>query len=241
MNRMENEEIRLMMGKAGEQGIALSRQQAESLISYYHLMVEKNKVMNLTRITDFADVVEKHFIDSLMAVRVMDLALVKKVMDLGSGAGFPGIPLKIAFPQIELTMIDSVAKKMQFVREASREIGLEDCEALHVRAEDLARNADYRERFDLCVSRAVANLSTLTEYCLPFVRVGGSFLAYKAGGCSEEVEQAGEAIRRLGGDIKEVAEFDLYGMGRAVIRIDKMKKSPAQYPRKAGIPARNPL
>jgi 16S rRNA (guanine527-N7)-methyltransferase len=221
--------------------ITLSEEQLEQFTTYYEMLVEKNKVMNLTAITEFDEVIEKHFLDSLSLIRVKDLNEKISIIDLGTGAGFPGIPLKIAFPEIDVTLVDSLNKRVLFLSEVIAKLGLKNISATHERAEIIANNADYREKFDLCVSRAVANLSTLTEYCLPFVKVGGQFISYKSGECDEEVTAAKNAIFLLGGKTASVEKFTLGESGRAFVIIDKIKKTPKQYPRKAGTPAKEPL
>ena len=170
--------------------IELNEKQISQFLKYYELLVETNKVMNLTAITEFDEVVEKHFLDSLSLCRVYDLKIDAKILDLGSGAGFPGIPLKIAFPNLELVLADSLNKRIKFLNQVIDELELKDITAVHARAEELGRNKDYREQFDVCVSRAVANLSSLSEYCIPFVKVGGKFISYKSGSIEEEVAEA---------------------------------------------------
>ena len=189
-------------------GIELTDHQLQQFLIYYEMLVEKNKVMNLTAITDFDEVIEKHFLDSLSLIRVLDLHQPISVMDMGTGAGFPGIPLKIAFPEISVTLADSLNKRVIFLKEVIAELGLKDIDAIHGRAEDLAQKKDYRENFDLCVSRAVANLSTLAEYCIPFVKIGGMFIAYKAGECDEEVAAAKSSVFLLGGKIQQIKKLE---------------------------------
>ncbi len=222
-------------------GIELSDEQLEQFLTYYEMLIEKNKVMNLTAITDFDEVLEKHFEDSLSLIQAVDLEKSQAVMDLGTGAGFPGIPLKIAFPNLQITLADSLNKRILFLDDVIRELGLTGIDTVHGRAEDLAKNSDYREKFDLCVSRAVANLSTLSEYCLPFVKIGGKFISYKAGECDEEVAASKSSIFLLGGKISDIKKFELGESGRAFVIIDKVSGTPKKYPRKAGTPSKDPL
>ena len=224
-----------------ERGWPVDGQKADQLMTYYCMLVEKNRVMNLTRITDFQDALIKHFADSLMIADHVDLDHVGTVLDLGSGAGFPGVPLRIMYPHLHLVMIDSVGKKMSFVQDVIDELQLTHTEARHVRAEDLARDRKHREQYDLVVSRAVANLSTLAEYCLPFVKTGGCFAAYKADNCEDEVAEAAAAIRKLGGEPADVRKYSFSGLGRAIVLVKKKSTTPALYPRKAGTPAKEPL
>ena len=222
-------------------GIELSDEQLEQFLTYYEMLIEKNKVMNLTTITDFDEVLEKHFEDSLSLIQAVDLEKSQTVIDLGTGAGFPGIPLKIAFPNLQITLADSLNKRILFLDDVIRELGLTGIDTVHGRAEDFAKNSDYREKFDLCVSRAVANLSTLSEYCLPFVKIGGKFISYKAGECDEEVAASKSSVFLLGGKISDIKKFELGESGRAFVIIDKVSGTPKKYPRKAGTPSKDPL
>ncbi|MCR5144369.1 MAG: 16S rRNA (guanine(527)-N(7))-methyltransferase RsmG [Lachnospiraceae bacterium] len=224
-----------------ELNIELTDSQLDQFIKYYEMLIEKNKVMNLTAITDFDEVIEKHFLDSLSLIKVKDLHTRTNVLDLGTGAGFPGIPLKIAFPELHITLMDSLNKRILFLQDVIDELGLENIEAIHGRAEEAAKNKNHREKYDLCVSRAVANISTLCEYCLPFIKVGGEFISYKSGNIDEELESAKKGIKILGGKTKEVFKFDLNKQGRSFVIIDKIDKTPKAYPRKAGTPSKNPL
>ena len=221
--------------------VTLSEQQLEQFEIYYDMLIEKNKVMNLTAITEFDEVLEKHFLDSVSLIRAVDLQQPLKVMDLGTGAGFPGIPLKIVFPNLKITLADSLNKRVLFLQEVIQALGLTDIEAVHGRAEDLAREKSQRQQYDLCVSRAVANLSTLSEYCLPFVKIGGKFVSYKSGDCNEEVTNSKSAVFLLGGKITDAVKFDLGEAKRTFVILDKVKGTPKEYPRKAGTPSKKPL
>lgn len=221
--------------------INLTEKQIEQFLKYYEILVETNKVMNLTAITEFDEVIEKHFLDSLSLVRVFDLNRNVKILDLGTGAGFTGIPLKITFPEIDIVLADSLNKRVKFLNEVVETLQLKQVETVHGRAEELAKNKKYREQFDLCTSRAVANLSSLSEYCIPFVKEGGRFISYKSGEIEEEVDQAKHAIHVLGGKLDQVYKFDLHEQKRSFVIIEKVKKTPAVYPRKAGTPTKEPL
>ena len=222
-------------------GISISEEQLEQFIRYYEMLIEKNKVMNLTAITDFDEVIEKHFIDSLNLFRFADLKADKTIIDMGTGAGFPGIPLKIAFPNLKITLADSLNKRILFLNDVISELGLTDIDTVHGRAEDLAKDKTYRENYDICVSRAVANLSTLSEYCLPFVKIGGQFISYKSGDCDEEITNAKSAIFLLGGRLNQIQKFEINDNSRSFVIIDKVNGTSKQYPRKAGLPSKKPL
>lgn len=221
--------------------LSLDEKQINQFITYYEMLVEKNKVMNLTAITEFDEVIEKHFLDSLSLCKVMDLDTEISVLDMGTGAGFPGIPLKIAFPKLNVVLADSLNKRILFLDEVIAELGLEKIETIHARAEELGRNKDYREKFDLVVSRAVANLASLNEYCLPFAAIGGKFISYKSGEIEEEVINAKNSVFLLGGKVKDIFKFDLYEQKRSFVVIEKIKGTPKTYPRKAGTPTKTPL
>lgn len=228
-----------------ELNITLTDEQIEQFLQYYEMLVEKNKVMNLTGITEYEEVIQKHFLDSLSLIRVIpDIASQKlTVIDLGTGAGFPGIPLKIAFPELEITLMDSLNKRILFLQEVIDALGLKKVSAVHGRAEEMASNATHRQQYDLCVSRAVSNLAVLTEYCLPFVKKGGLFVSYKSADSDAEIQEGKKAISILGGKLTSVDKFQLpdSDLRRALVCIKKVKDTPKKYPRKAGIPAKLPL
>lgn len=223
--------------------IRLTGDQKSQFDLYYELLIEWNRVMNLTGITDYDEVNLKHFTDSLTISRIIDMAQINTLIDVGTGAGFPGIPIKIAFPHIKVYLLDSLNKRIKFLNEVIKKLGLKNIYAFHGRAEDFAKDRQYREKFDVCVSRAVANLSTLSEYCIPFVKTGGYFVSYKGGDSDEEVVRSENAITLLGGEIENTDRFFLpdTDMGRTLIKIRKRKSTPNRYPRKAGIPSKEPL
>ena len=226
-----------------ESGIDLTDRQAEQFEQFYEMLVEKNKVMNLTAITEFEDVLLKHFIDSVYGSELFMTKDIRKVIDVGTGAGFPGIPLKILYPEKEFTLLDSLMKRLVFLDEVINQLSLDKTVTVHARAEDAARDKRYREQFDCCVSRAVANLSTLSEYTLPFIKVGGLFISYKSGNSDAEIQQAKKAVHLLGGEIEKVEKLTLPSsdIERSIIFIRKIHPTSRQYPRKAGVPGKTPL
>ena len=228
-----------------EFGIELTAEMEEQFLLYYNMLIEWNSFMNLTAITDFDEVLKKHFTDSVSLIRAIpDLGEKKyRMIDIGTGAGFPGIPLKIVFPNISVVLLDSLNKRVNFLNEVISKLQLTDITAMHGRAEDFAKNKEYRESFDLCVSRAVANLATLSEYCLPFVKKNGRFISYKSEKVSEEFEVSGKAISVLGGEYENQVTFELpdSDIYRNLFIIKKKSATPGKYPRKAGLPSKEPI
>ena len=234
---------KIFESKLNELGITLTDQQKQQFVKFYELLVEWNKVMNLTGITEYEEVNEKHFVDSLSIVKAIDISKVETIIDVGTGAGFPGIPLKIAFPHLKVVLLDSLNKRIKFLDTVINELGLDDINTIHGRAEDFSKQGDYREQFDLCVSRAVANLATLSEYCIPYVKKGGLFVPYKSGEIEEEIDQSKKAVHVLGGKIEDVVKFRLPGteIGRSFVIIRKLQNTARKYPRKAGLPSKEPI
>lgn len=222
--------------------IVLNQKQRDQFIRFYEILLEWNSFMNLTAITEFDEVIEKHFVDSLSIVRVIQMEN-QKLIDLGTGAGFPGIPIKIAFPETSILLADSLNKRVKFLNHVICELDLKDVAAVHGRAEDLAKMKNHREQYDICVSRAVANLATLSEYCIPFVKQDGYFISYKSETGDKETNEAQSAIEQCGGILDRVDAFQLPGTeyNRKLICIHKIKKTDLKYPRKAGIPAKEPI
>ena len=224
-------------------GVTLSDEQIRQFLKYFEMLVEWNEVMNLTAITEYDEVMKKHFVDSISLCKAYDVSQKKTVIDVGTGAGFPGLALKIAFPNLQVTLLDSLNKRINFLNEVISALGLTGVETIHGRAEDYAKPGKCREKYDLCVSRAVSNLATLSEYCLPYVKTGGSFISYKSGTVQEETRQAEKAIKILGGDLQEITYFNLSDteISRSLIPVKKIKSTPKAYPRKAGTPLKTPL
>ncbi len=217
----------------------ISGETAERCHDYWQLVKKKNEVMNLTAVTDDDEAAKRHFQDSLELLKLADFAG-KRVIDVGTGAGFPGVPLKLAQPDIDLCLLDSLGKRVDFLREACTGLGVEG-EFIHARAEEQAMKPDYRDGFDIAVSRAVARLNLLSELCLPYVKEGGVFLAMKAGDSEEEINEAKTAIRTLGGRIEKVVEYEQDGVTRCVVVIRKQGATPKGYPRPFAKIKKNPL
>lgn len=239
---------KLLTDTANSYNLSLTTEQIEQFKIYWHLLEEYNSHTNLVSSSDIETVITKHFIDSISLAllnKYIDFNAQMKVMDIGSGGGFPGVPLMIAYPSWKLSAVDSVGKKTKFIELLSKELGFENrIEILTTRAEDIGHKEKYREKFDLVVSRAVSKLSTLSEYCIPFVKKDGLFVAYKAKQVTDELNQATNAILALGGELKEVITYSLPEkdpVERTLIVIKKARQTPAKYPRKAGIPKKTPI
>lgn len=243
MEGIVRDRIDLLIQKLKLLDITISEKQTEQFLMFYKMMVNINQVMNLTSITEPVEVIDKHFLDSLAVKRMYDLNGNVSVIDVGTGAGFPGIPLKIVFPDIHIVLLDSLNKRVKFLKDVVEALGFENIECIHGRSEDVGKIDKYREKFDLCVSRAVANLSVLSELCIPFVKIGGKFISYKAGNSEEEIRDAKVAVTKLGGKIRRVEKFSLPGteLERVFVEIEKIKETQKKYPRKAGLPERMPL
>lgn len=231
----------ILAARGAEAGLRFSELQLKQFNRYYEMLIETNKVMNLTAITEPEDVAVKHMIDSLLAY---DKEMAGKILaDIGTGAGFPGVPLKIYCPELKVVLIDSLGKRLNFLQQVIDALALKDIRCEHSRAEDAGRNKQHREKYDFVTARAVARLSVLAEYCLPLAKKGGQFIALKGSKYAEEITEGTEAVKILGGKIVSAEPVKLPGLddGRAIIKINKIKTTPAQYPRKAGTPEKQPL
>lgn len=226
-----------------EHGVALTEQQVAQFEAYYRMLILWNESMNLTGITERTDVYWKHFYDSLTPAFFVDFTACEHVLDVGSGAGFPAFPLKIAFPHISVTVVDSLKKRLSFLQEICQQLDLQHIETVHARAEELGQQEQYREQYELVLARAVARLNVLSEYCLPFTRIGGQFVAMKTDAAGEEIAAAKPAISRLGGGRTTTHTLELpeHLGGRSLIVIAKERATPVKYPRKPGTPAKSPL
>lgn len=224
-------------------GVELNDTQLIQFDTYYKMLIEWNEKINLTAITEFEEVLKKHFLDSISIGRILGQNEKISILDIGTGAGFPGIPIKIAFPEVEITLMDSLNKRINFLNEVIKELSLNGITAIHGRAEDFAKKDLLREKFDFVVSRAVANLSSLSEFCLPYVKVGGKFISYKSEKAKEELIASENAISVLGGGNVRCDEFILpdTDFNRTFVIIEKVNETPNKYPRKAGTPVKQPL
>lgn len=233
-----------MQKELKEIDITLSEEQMEQFYEYYQIMIDWNSKINLTAITQMNEVITKHFVDSLALKKaVLDIQDKSYILiDVGTGAGFPGIPLKIAFPNLKITLLDSLNKRVKFLDEVICKLKLTDITAVHGRAEDLGHDNVSRETYDICVSRAVANIATLSEYCMPFVKPAGYFIPYKSGKIEEELEAGKVAIKKLSGVVEDVVTFKLPNADeRSFVKIKKINFLNKIYPRQAGMPGKEPL
>jgi len=226
-----------------DRGISISPEQAKQYERYYELLVEWNEKINLTAITDREEVYEKHFYDSVAAAFFFDFGKVHTLIDIGAGAGFPSLPIKILFPHLKITIIDSLNKRISFLRLLCEELGLQDVTPLHGRAEDFGVKAEHREQYDVVTARAVARLNVLAEYCMPFAKVGGNFVVLKGSHASLELNEAKKAIKTFGGKTEQVDSLQLPSdqAERSIITIHKFAPTPKGFPRKAGMPAKKPI
>ncbi|WP_303863655.1 16S rRNA (guanine(527)-N(7))-methyltransferase RsmG [Alkalibaculum bacchi] len=236
------EEKKLLVSTLNQLNIPIEDEQADALLSFMEILLEANKHINLTSITEPEDFILKHIVDSLIMLSKDYVKEGIKVLDLGTGGGFPGIPLKILYPEIQITLVDSVGKKLKFIDDAARNLGIK-VELVHERAEILGKNKKYREKYDIVISRAVANMQTLSELCLPLVKVDGLMIASKGPKYNEELDAAKNAMKILGGQVKSIEDctIPIAELERHVIIIEKTNATPAAYPRKPGMPNKNPL
>ena len=233
----------LLKSGAASVGVDLNDKQIQQFIKYHEILVEWNSFMNLTGMTEYEEVVQKHFVDSLVLCKAIDVNQIESLIDIGTGAGFPGIPLKIAYPHLKVTLLDSLQKRIKFLDEVIMQLGLTEVETIHGRAEDFAKPSMKRESYDVCVSRAVANLASLSEYCLPYVKVDGYFVPYKSGKIDEELSESKKAVFVLGGKIEDEVKFNLpdSDISRSLIKIKKISSTPKKYPRKSGLATKEPI
>lgn len=240
---MDELQTKLAMWATERLGVTLTARQCEQFETYYRLLVEWNEKMNLTGITGREQVYEKHFFDSLTVTAAADLSMAERLADIGSGAGFPSLPLKVAFPHLQVTIVDALAKRIRFLEEVAAALGLKDVTALHGRAEEVSRNPEHRDGYDLVTARAVAKLSVLNEFCLPFTRPGGLFVAMKGSDVEEELRESLYSASELNGSVREVRKLELpvEQSVRHLVIIEKKGVTPKAYPRKAGLPLKLPL
>jgi 16S rRNA (guanine(527)-N(7))-methyltransferase GidB len=240
---MDAKNRKFLMENLKKIDVVLEEEKIQQFMTYYEILVEWNKVMNLTGIIDFEEVVIKHFVDSLSLIKVINLKEVQSVIDIGTGAGFPGIPLKIVYPDLKVILLDSLNKRIKFLDTVIESLKLSKIRCIHGRAEDFSRQIEYREQFDLCVSRAVANLASLSEYCIPYIKKSGMFISYKSGKIESELEESKKAVKVLGGKIDKNVKFCLpdTDMERTLVVIKKVRNTSKKFPRKAGIPSKEPI
>lgn len=239
---MEKEKfIELMNRYSAELNIKLSEEQFEQFYRYMNILIEWNKVMNLTGITDPEEIIIKHFIDSLTVIKRVDPK--DNIIDVGTGAGFPGVPIKIAFPETKVVLLDSLNKRIKFLNEVIEQLQLKGIETIHGRAEDFGKNEKHREKYDIAIARAVAPLNILLEYLMPFVKIRGKVLCMKASNNEEEIKNSKKAIKILGGELVNTDEFFIpnTNIKRKIVQINKVEGTNKRYPRKAGIPSKEPL
>ncbi|MFU0824532.1 MAG: 16S rRNA (guanine(527)-N(7))-methyltransferase RsmG [Clostridium sp.] len=240
---MGKEYYDILTAAASSVDMELDDTKYEKFIKYKDLLKEWNQKVNLTAITEDEEIIKKHFIDCMKIFKFKPLKEAEKIIDIGTGGGFPGIPIKIMRPDIEIVLLDSLKKRINVLNDILKNIGIDDVSTVHGRAEDYAQTSEYREKFDAVVSRAVANLAALSEFCLPYVKVGGYFIAMKGPAVEDEVINAKRAIGILGGKLEDIIEVEIEDsdLNHNLVVIKKIKNTPKQYPRKAGTAAKKPL
>ncbi|MBZ9689766.1 16S rRNA (guanine(527)-N(7))-methyltransferase RsmG [Clostridium estertheticum] len=233
----------IMNQSSNNEGLTFNEKKYEQFMKYKDLIKEWNEKVNLTAIKEDEEIVKKHFIDSIKVFKFQELKNAKNIIDIGTGGGFPGIPMKIIKPEINIVLLDSLNKRINFLNEVIKELQLENIKAIHGRAEDFAQEKQYREKFDVAVSRAVANLTVLSEFCIPYVKVGGYFVAMKGPAVEEEIKSSKNAIRMLGGRIEHIEKVQIEGsdLNHNLVIISKIAETHKKYPRKAGMVTKNPL
>ena len=239
---MKKEEFKkVLYEKVKKIGIELKEEQLEKFYLYMNILLEWNEKINLTAITNEEEIILKHFVDSLTINKYIEEG--KSIIDVGTGAGFPGIPIKILREDLKVTLLDSLNKRINFLNEVIEKLDLKNIKCIHGRAEEFGKNKNYREKYDFATSRAVANMSTLSEYLIPFVKVGGKVLAMKGDKAEEELEEAKKAIKLLGGKVENIDNFYLpdSDIKRNIIIIKKIEKTERKFPRKPGMPAKEPI